>query len=340
MSSWTAERGWWEHCRGFIQPGSADAASPVESEVATRSRTQSCADDRSHEISSCTNPIDADSVYRDAAACGFEYGRSLFQQMAQVMSGPSRLVHNIKIPDSSACMPAKYESKYFIHPITLDIICHSIVAFKAAGGVQFPKVPFSPVAIREMTVMLDIPTQLGAGFQVYTRVHEIDKFSRKVTYDMYARDMGNQLNTCGVVLRGFTEVPVLESQTSPDVGKARCLRVQWEPYVTYFPQSRDGKANPSSPLMPEDGNLHQQRRNLAAGFVGSLAHQNPRLRILEVSGGTTDTAVPILEALGGAAEEPARFVQYDFTDTCANTPEIARAKLAPGGWGKLQNARP
>ena len=333
VSSWTSERGWLEHCRGLIQPGSPDAANPVESDVATRSRTQSCADDLFHEISGCTNPIDADSVYRDAAACGFEYGRSLFQQMEQVMSGPSRLVHNVKIPDSSVCMPAKYESKYVIHPITLDTICHSIVANRAAGGIQFPKVPFLPIAIREMTVMLDIPTQPGASFQVYTRVHEIDKFSRKVTYDMYARDMGNQSNTCGVVLRGFTEVPVLESQTSPDVGKARCLRVQWEPCVTYFPQLRDGKANPLSPLTLEDGNLHQQRRNLAAGFVGSLAHQNPSLRILEVSGGTTDTAVPILEALGGAAEEPARFVQYDFTDTCTNTLEIARAKLAP--WGAL-----
>ena len=131
-----------------------DAANPVESDVAIRSHTQSWADDHFHEMSGYTNPIDADSVYRDAAACGFEYGRSLFQQMEQVMSRPSRLVHNIKVPDSS-----------------------------------------------------------------------------------------------------------------------------------------------------------------------------------EVSGGTTDTAVPILETLGGAAEEPARFVQYDFTDTCASTLEIPRAKLAP--WGGL-----
>lgn len=337
VSSWTSERGWWEHCRGLIEPGSADVANPIESDVAARSRTQSCADDRFHETSRCTNPIDADFVYRDMAVCGFEYGRSLFRQMAQVMSGPSRLVHNVKIPDSSACMPAEYESKYVIHPITLDNICHSILAFKAASGGRFPKVPFLPVAIRELTVMLDIPTQPGAIFQVYTRVHEIDKFSRRITYDMDARDLGSQSNTCGVVIRGFTEVPVLQSQAGPDVAKARCLRVRWEPCVTYFPQSRDSKAIHSSPLAPEDGNLYQQRRTLTAGFIGSLAHQNPGLRILEVSGGTTDTTVPILEVLGGAAEEPARFAQYDFTDTCANTLEIARAKLAP--WGELVSCK-
>ena len=333
VSSWTSERGWWEHCRGLIKPGSADVANPIESNVATRSRTQSCADDLFHETSGCTKPIDVDYVYQDMAACGFEYGRRLFRQMEQVMSGPSRIVHNVNIPDSSACMPAKYESNYVVHPITLDNICHSILAFKAASGGRFPKVPFLPIAIREMTVMLDIPTQPGAIFQVYTRVHEIDKFSRRLTYDMDARDMGNQSNTCGIVIRGFTEVPVLQSQTSPDLAKARCLRVLWEPCVTYFPQSRDSKAITLSPLTLEDGNPYQQRRNLTASFIGSLAHQNPGLRILEVSGGTTDAATPILEVLGGAAEEPARFVQYDFTDTCSNTMEIGRAKLAP--WGEL-----
>lgn len=328
--SWISERGWLEHCRGLIKPRSADVTNPLESDVAIRHRLQSCADDFFHKTSLCTDPVEAEYVYRRAAGLGFEYG-PIFRQMEQVMSGPSQVVHNIIIPDTSACMPVKCESDYAIHPITLDVILHGSEAFRVQSA-KFPSVPYMPIAIREMTVLLELPTQPGAVFRVYTRVHELDTFSKKQTFDMDARDIQNQSNS-GVSIRGLIEVPLLQSQTSQDLGRARCLRTQWEPCVTYFPQSRDSKNFPVSSLGLEGGNLYQQCHNLTAGFIGRLAHQNPGLRFLEISGGAANVTVPILEVLGGAAGVPASFVQYDFTDTSPDTLETARAKLAP--WGTL-----
>ena len=333
--SWISERGWLEHCRGLVEPRSADVTNPIVNEGATRSRLQSCAEDFLRERSLCTHPLEAKDIYQVAADAGFEYG-PMFRQMVQVKSGPSRVVHNVIVPDTPACMPVNYESNYTIHPITLDVIFHGGTASLVKSGL-FSKAPYMPIAIREMTVPLELPNQPGAIFQVYTLTQESDTFSRRQIFDMDAKDIRNLSQGCGVSIRGLIEVPVQQSQTSQVIGRARCLRTQWGPCINYIPQSPSSNILPVRTLEPIDGNLHQQRPNFAAEFVGKLAHQNPGLRFLEISGGSTGATVPILEVLGGAAGGPARFVQYDFTDRSPDVLETVRAKLAL--WGKLVSCK-
>lgn len=329
--SWNLERGWLEHCRGLIEPRNTVMKNPIENELAVRSRLQRYAEDFSRETSLCTCPVEAKDVYQVAAAAGFEYG-PMFRQMIQVMSGPSRVVHKSIIPDTSSCMPMEYESNYTIHPITLDVIFHGVSALLVESGL-ISKAPYVPIAIREMKVSLDLPRQPGAVFQIHTRAQESDKFSRRQTFDMDAKDVRDPSGGCGVSIRGFIEVPVQQSQASQDVERARCLRTQWEPCMTYLSQSQGRPTFSTSTLGSVNSESYRQIYRLAADFVGKLAHQNPGLRFLEISGGTASATVPILEVLGGAAGVPARFVQYDFTDKSPDTLETGRAKLAP--WGKL-----
>lgn len=329
--SWNLERGWLEHCRGLIEPRSVDVTNPIENEVAIRSRFQRCAEDFSRETSLCTRPREAKEIYQVAAKAGFEYG-SMFRQMKKVMSGPLRVVYNATVPDTRACMPVNYESNYTIHPVTLDVIFHGILALLVESGL-LSKVPYVPIAIREMTVSLEFPKQPGAVFQVCTRTQESDTFSRRQTFDMDAKDIRNPSGGSGVSIRGMIENPLQQSQASQDVGRVRCLRTQWEPCMNYFSQSHGSNIFAWSPLRPVDRNSYQQCYKLAADFIGKLAHQNPELRFLEISAGNTSATHPILEALGGAAAGAARFAHYHFTDISPDTSETVRAKLAP--WGKL-----
>ena len=82
---------------------------------------------------------------------------------------------------------------------------------------------------------------------------------------------------------------------------------------------------------------YKRRYALAAQYMELLAHQNPGLRIIEIGGGTAGATVPLLEALGGNAGEPAKFTQYDFTDVSTGFFEAAKAKLAP--WKQLVNMK-
>ena len=320
--SWSSGRSWLEHCRGLVEPRISDAANPIENETVIQSRLQSCAEEFSRQKSLCIHPIEAEEVYQAVADSDFEYG-PIFRQMDQVLSGPSCVVHNAAVPDSSACMPVNYESDYTIHPITLDAIFHGGAALLLEKGL-LRQAPYMPIAIREMTVSLGLPNQPGTIFQVYTRVEESDTFSRRQVFDM---------ETNGISVKGLVEVPLQQSQTSRSIGKARCLRTQWEPCVTYLPQIRSSKVFPADPHGPIDGNSYQQHYKAAADLVGKLAHQNPGLRVLEISAGTTRATVPILTMLGGSTGAPARFVQYEFTDICPDRFETVKAQLA--SWGML-----
>ena len=329
--SWTSERGWLEHCRGLIEPRKTDMANPIVNDLVTQNPLGMWAQDVLRETSLCTRPLEAKDIYQVAASVGFEYG-SMFRQMKEVMCGPLRVAHKVVVPDTRTCMPFNYESNYAVHPVTLDAIFHGTVT-SLVGSAHFTKAPYVPIAIREMTVSLDLPTQPGAVFQVCTRAQRSDMFSRRQTFEIDAKDIHDLSGGGGVSIRGFVNVPVQRSQASQDVGRPQCLRTQWKPCMDFFSQFQRSRCLISSSIRPTDGTVYQQRYRLAVDFINNLAHQHPGLRYLEISAGNTSATVPILEALGGAAGGAARFAQYEFTDTSPNTLETARTQLAP--WGEL-----
>lgn len=100
-------------------------------------------------------------------------------------------------------------------------------------------------------------------------------------------------------------------------------------------------------LMMEDDRLERYYRvnqslsqsyQQAAVYIGLLAHKNPHLNILEIGAGTGGATYPILQALGGNADDKLpRFANYDFTDISAGFFEKAMEKFQ--GWGELVKFR-
>ncbi|KAI0550654.1 hypothetical protein F4679DRAFT_594564 [Xylaria curta] len=60
-------------------------------------------------------------------------------------------------------------------------------------------------------------------------------------------------------------------------------------------------------------------------------HKNPRLRVIEIGGGTASATVPVLERLGGQKGETPRFSQWTYTDVSTRWFENARTLLQE--WG-------
>ena len=76
----------------------------------------------------------------------------------------------------------------------------------------------------------------------------------------------------------------------------------------------------------------------AAVYVDLLAQKNPHLNILEIGAGTGGATYPILQTLGGYANDKLpRFANYDFTDISAGFFEKAMEKFQ--GWGELVKFR-
>ncbi|KAI1100340.1 putative polyketide synthase [Jackrogersella minutella] len=66
-----------------------------------------------------------------------------------------------------------------------------------------------------------------------------------------------------------------------------------------------------------------------AWYIKSLAHKNPKMKILEIGGGTGGASLPVLESLGGSNGTSPRFAKYTFTDISTGYFEKAADKLAP-----------
>lgn len=95
-------------------------------------------------------------------------------------------------------------------------------------------------------------------------------------------------------------------------------------------------------LMIEEGRLDAYYRDncrfdrnyqAAARYINLLGHKNPHLNILEIGAGTGGATLPLLQALGGADGDLARFNSFDFTDISSGFFDAAKEKLA--AWSGL-----
>ncbi|KAH8164718.1 hypothetical protein CIB48_g3560 [Xylaria polymorpha] len=95
------------------------------------------------------------------------------------------------------------------------------------------------------------------------------------------------------------------------------------------------KTTPLAVLMAED-NLSRFYRDTYGCFASTRilqnwfdlkGHKNPRLRVIEIGGGTASASVPVLEKLGGRKRETPRFSQWTFTDISTGFFENARSLL-------------
>ncbi|MCJ1466203.1 hypothetical protein MMC07_004822 [Pseudocyphellaria aurata] len=95
-------------------------------------------------------------------------------------------------------------------------------------------------------------------------------------------------------------------------------------------------------IMLEDDLLEQFYRSveeldrgyrICASYVDKLAHENPRMRILEIGAGTGGTTRHILNSLRGTPGKPPRFKHYEFTDLSPGF--FAKAKDYLREWGDL-----
>ncbi len=230
--SWASERGWIEHCRGLV----AAELAPRENDVEVKSRDRvSLEGDLQHlkqQMGDCTSYVDAGTAYDEAMDAGFELGPT-FRGIHQVKMGPSEGTYCATIPDTAACMPYKYESAYSLHPIGLDFLLQGALFFLTSFGTNY-STPYMPVAMQEITILTDVTWNAGSEMQVYARCSEGDAFSGNLVYDYAGVSTGTASAVCGIIMKGVVEVPIQDSLNVQDEGKSRCLRLQWEPCMSYL----------------------------------------------------------------------------------------------------------
>jgi len=247
--SWTNDRDWVEHCRGLVASESSEERNnPIDGIKQAKRRLKSSAATFERLSDSCTEAVNAANIYNVVAEAGFEYGPT-FRYMDGVMTGPSMVRCNVTVPDSAASMPYHHESEYTIHPITLDLIFQSLWPIITNGGDSLD-VPYMPIAIQRMEISTSFTTTPGAAHQVIARLKKADLFSQKPSLDIDTFGEQRLPETADVSIRGLIGALVQGSTAHAKVQKAQCLKMHWEPCVSYLNQTQCSALFSLSPPAP------------------------------------------------------------------------------------------
>ena len=235
ISSWVSDRGWLDHCSGLVGAILPEQQNPFKLEGSRVGLEHQMGDllelrSRCKEI---LNPKDMYSVCDDS---GFHYG-PMFRQIQEAQLGSSHEgAFTMSLSDTLTCMPYSRQSDYLIHPTSLDNVLQGSLVFLAHDP-NVTEGPWVPTSIGEITVAVGLAGDPGSTYQIHGRYRPYDPFSKRATFDFVVLDTQRDLHPCGIVVKGLVEALVPNDHTAEEEITSRCLRIQWEPSMSYLDEN-------------------------------------------------------------------------------------------------------
>ena len=275
--SWANERGWTEHCRGLVAAVLPPRENLIDSKSREKAGPERDIESLEQQSKSCVISKDAKRTYDQATHSGFQIG-PMFRGVSQIMIGPSEVRYVSTIPDTAACMPYNYESEYILHPIGLDFLFQgAFFVSRKSFGTRL-SVSYMPVTVQEITILTRSPWKAGSQMQVYGRCSGGDAFSGSRVYDYAGVDLQCGSASSSIVVKGIMEAPFQSARTTQDERTSRCLRVRWDPYMSYLTSSQLAKVLAPCPPKPIELDEFHKLEDLSYHYITQALRQiNPEL---------------------------------------------------------------
>lgn len=229
----------------------------------------------------CKKPIIPRQLYEQLDSIGMNYG-PLFQNIVEVRKCDGHCVSRIKIPDTKAKMPAKFEYPHLLHPATLDSMIQTLLAIQSS--------PMVPVFIRSLFVAANLGgAKSGADFTGYSSVSTTGIRNAEATIVMKQAS----LDQAYVVIEGLslTALP----RPSPEEGgflpsnRNLCSQIMWKEDATF--------ARPNSYIEQ----------------IAVLAHKYPGLSVLQI-GGDYQLSLATLGAVSPDPDATPQLLRYTILE--------------------------
>jgi acyl transferase domain-containing protein len=228
VSSVSGDDRWTEHCRGLI---SVQTPSKVVNVIDGEAQKLA---DRNHLIAmiheydqKCQKDIVVEQFYQTISKLGLEYGET-FACMTEARSGPNACIGRIKIPDTAAVMPQRYQFPFVIHPATLDSLFHTMFVALSAEDMKDPAVP---VAVEDMFISSSITCTPGDELISYTSTEK--KYNRSISASLtvLGADQGDASEPV-ISIRGIN-CATLGATESQDASEKQCraYNFKWKPDI-------------------------------------------------------------------------------------------------------------
>jgi NADPH:quinone reductase-like Zn-dependent oxidoreductase len=230
IHSWTADKGWTEHCKGRVSTKVDAAGTRLGS---ADMLLQANMNDGS---TSGTVAISKVQLYDSLSNLGVSYGPS-FQGMEECQANNSCSAAKIVTVDTSHEMPQAHQSPMIIHPAFLEQLIEMYWPLLGAGRTTL-KTIYLPSSIRRMTIsrrVTDLSKAPGESLRAFCRGTLPQSHPRPIQLSMFATDGYNSQEAL-IKLEDLTVSPILERDTASgtEMHRELCYKLDWEPVMQHL----------------------------------------------------------------------------------------------------------
>ena len=219
IHSWTATKGWKEHCRGLVavKSNAGNSMSGLQSVV--------------HEIMNSEMAlVDKAKIYDSLSELGVTYGSS-FQGMNHCLASNDCSMANITVIDTAPEMPHEFQSGMIIHPAFLEQLIEMYWPILGAGQTDMGNV-YLPSSIGQMMIsrlVTELTKNPGDSLRAICRAVPARSHPKPFRASMYATATDDYRPL--IVLEDLTVSPIIESSSSAEAEPHRglCYKMDWVP---------------------------------------------------------------------------------------------------------------
>lgn len=265
ISSWTAARGWLEHCSGLIGIKKVAPANPVNVVLSHASSTR-----RQHILGRNCRQLSMDSFYSELESRGAGYsGVFRISPDADLKICGQYSTASLNIPDTAVVMPSSYEAASSVPAVFVDLLFQLTFPILGAGSGGMPSL-FMPSAVKEINISNKLPNKPGHRMQVVA--HGCPDFAAPGPVDFFIDSWHEELAEPVVKIDGFRMTPVNSGVDESASPRSICYKVQWEPFDNVnHPMGKEEKKNSSTENGHENGDSVCR---ISANGTGQNGHAN------------------------------------------------------------------
>ena len=217
----------------------------------------------------CKVPVDMPRAYECMSKAGLEFG-PIFRNLREARAGPGQCIGVIGIPHTSVLMPFQFESKYVIHPATLDACFHPVSIAVESGTPVSPHLHL-PTFIENLSVSHGISKAPGDTMTAYARIDDRTT-ARDISMSSAIYGQTEQQSCPLIELKRFiaSELRTERTEDSSRLARGLCYKVQWLPCLD-LAQPSQYPGTYSQPRTSKDNHTQIQLLERAAYYYIQVA---------------------------------------------------------------------
>lgn len=245
--SWSATKGWVEHCIGIVSATVSDT-NEVDGLRAIHMHTQRIQSQQARAMEAATKLVETDAMYQQLSEIGVSYGAT-FRGLLGCRASSSASTAEIAVTDTATEMPHHEETAYTLHPVMLEQLI--TMYWPILDGLNALGTIHVPTSIGKVTVSARMREAMKSGessLQAFCEPLTSPSDAGPNVWSTFALDaMGQKL----ISVEDLQTSAIVDSEVGKEsqVPRELCYKVEWEPIPVI---SGTGSNEASQPVFNAD----------------------------------------------------------------------------------------